>query len=468
MTEPVLSNGTFAGYRLVRKLAVGSRANVYLGAGSSGTVALKIFDSALDRDSVDSEIEALGRLESPHFVRLLDLASTGDDTPSLVLERIRGGSVATLLRERNTIERGEVVTLLAPLARLVTELQLAGVAHGNLGAASIHLGERGAPVLLGLGHATLFGAGAPPAALDHEPAAAADRSALGALALHLLERVRDAQQDARGMEFAQWIRAAPPVFEFPSALEERLFDWAEAMPIAFPHGASLGKADAAVTVPARLGPAAATAAAALPEPRESEPAPVSRGWLAAELLENPFAELRRRATRLAHGVRRRYWIAAAGIVVALVLALSLLPAGGAPPVQRAAMRTSTPTPARTAVDLPDDPLLALPLLLKARASCFRDLSVLCLDDVDEASSAAFSTDAAAIQQIQQGGEITSSETENGETASLVERLGDSALLSLGAEHNPASVLMIRSGAGWRIRDFLTGKQATNSSPAPSG
>jgi eukaryotic-like serine/threonine-protein kinase len=466
MTEPVHSDGTFAGYRLVRKLAIGSRASVYLGAGSTGTVALKIFDSALDRDSVGREIEALGRLESPHLVRLLDLASTGDETPSLVMERIRGGSVATLLRERNTLERGEVVTLLAPLARLVTELQLAGVAHGNLSAASIHLGDSGAPILLGLGHATLFAAGAPPAALDHEPAAAADRAALGTLALRLLERVRDAEQDARATGFAQWIQAAPGMFEFPAALEERLFDWAEAMPIAFAHRASLRQVDAALTVPARVGPAADPATP--PEQHEPEPAAVSHGWFSAELLENPLAELRRRATRLVHGVRRRYWIAAGGIVVALVLALSLLPPGDSPPAQRAAVRTSTPTPSRTTADLPDDPLLALPLLLKARATCFHDLSVLCLDDVDEASSSAFSGDAAAIQRVQQGGEVTASGTESGDTASLVERLGDSALLSLGAEHNPASVLMIRSEAGWRIRDFLTGKQATHSSPAPSG
>jgi len=53
---------------------------------------------------------------------------------------------------------------------------------------------------------------------------------------------------------------------------------------------------------------------------------------------------------------------------------------------------------------------------------------------------------------------------------LTEQLGDAALLDLDGppEHGkPASVLMIRSEAGWRIRGYLSGVPATGS-PDSSG
>jgi eukaryotic-like serine/threonine-protein kinase len=460
MAHPVLSDGTFAGYRLLRTLGVGSRSDVYLAAGSSGSVALKVFADGVDHDSVGIELEALGRLDSPHLVRLRDLTDSGNEFPALVLERVRRGSVAALLRDRDSLERGEVVTLLAPLARLVTELQLAGVAHGKIGAASVHLGDGGEPVLIGLGHATLFAAAAFPAALDAEPSAAADRDALAAFAVALLGRVRDAGRDPRAAELTQWIGAAPAVFEFPAALEERLFDWAEAMPIAFSRGG-----EAAPVVPGRIGVPGVVEAR--PEPQLSSPARVERvrpHWLPNELLENPFGELRRRAGDLARGVRRPYWIVAALVGVGLVLALALIPAGNSSPT-RVPPGTVAPRPLPTPSALPNDPLLALPLLLKSRETCFRNLSVLCLDDIDEASSAAFAADASAIQQIQEGGEIPKSVHIQAPSIALIERLGDSALFSLGSPStgesgSPASVLMIRSESGWRIRDFLTGAQAT--------
>ena len=111
--------------------------------------------------------------------------------------------------------------------------------------------------------------------------------------------------------------------------------------------------------------------------------------------------------------------------------------------------------------LSDDPVAALGALLAERERCLRDLSVLCLDGVLQGGSAAMERDAAIVRSIQGGGETPpEAEIAAGELA-LVERLGDSALVSLGTagpdppgQSKPASALVMRGEAGWRIRDYL--------------
>jgi hypothetical protein len=450
-------DGTLAGYRLVRKLAIGSRADVYLGVGTTGTVALKVFAPTTSRESVGVELDALGRLESPHLVRLLDVSSASGDLPILVLERVRQGSVSALMTRRDSLEAGEAATVLAPIATLVGELHGAGVAHTKLGTASVHLGSKGEPVLLGLGHCELFAAGGSMAAIDKEPGAVLDRDALAAMALGVLAGVRAGSP--RVLELQGWIESTPRAYEFPGELAERLFACAAPLPVAIS-----GDRQLAPPVPARLAPAELASAPAHP----LIPVPASISEL---LLENPLQLLKKRAIGFARGVRPRFWVTAAAVAVGLILAVALIPSGGANPAGHAADSEAPLEPSRpptlppTATPLPDDPLLASKVLLRARETCIRDLSILCLDNVDEASSAAFASDAALIQQIQGGGELPKSAIAGGGQLTLTERLGDTALIGLGQDGSDASILAIRTRAGWRIRDYLSGTQATAS---PSG
>jgi hypothetical protein len=375
----------------------------------------------------------------------LDVSGDSDDHPVLVLERVQQGSIAALLAQRAALECGEAVTILAPIAALVGELHGAGVAHGRLGVSSIHLGSQGEPVLLGLGHCELFPAGGSMAAIDTDPAAASDRDALAALALGVLSSVRAAAP--RVLELTRWIEGAPRAYEFPSELAERLFACAEPLPVVVAEtrpGAS--------AVPARLAPPA----------REPVLAPVTL----PELLENPLQVVKNRAMGFVRGVRPRFWIAAAGVAIGLILAIALIPSAGAPkanPVSRSRALAGSPapsTPAPSATPLPDDPLLASKILLGTRSTCIRDLSILCLDNVDEASSAAFASDAALIQQVQSGGEVPSDAISHDGQLTLTERLGDTALIGLGQDGSTASILAIKTRTGWRIRDYLSGAQAT--------
>jgi hypothetical protein len=462
MTAAPLPDGSLAGYRLVRKIGFGSRSDVYLGVGSTGTVALKVFRSDATSESVGAELDALGRVDSPHLVRLLDISNGSEGPPVLILERVELGSVATLLAAREVIECGEAVTLLAPLAALIRELHDAGVAHGRIGAPSVHLGTEGQPILLGLGHCELFAAGGTMAAIDAEPAAGTDRDALAAFALTVLERVRNIPGDNRARDLEGWIESAPRAYEFPGELAERLFACAEALPVAMP-----GERSPVHAVPARIVAAEQTArivSSPIPSAPEQRPSWLP-DWAANLLVENPTTMAKKRFLHFAKGVRPRFWIVAGGVTVALILAIALIPSGG-PAATRAAqpatvVTRSTPLPSAT--PLPEDPLLAAKALLARRKTCFRDLSILCLDDVDEASSGAFSSDAALIQKVESGGEIPQSVDDVGATPTLTERLGDTALIGLGAQSQPSSILVIRTKAGWRIRDILSGAQA---SPAP--
>jgi hypothetical protein len=100
----------------------------------------------------------------------------------------------------------------------------------------------------------------------------------------------------------------------------------------------------------------------------------------------------------------------------------------------------------------DDPLGALPALLERRSDCFRDLSEECLADVDEHGSSALADDRAALEAL-----LSHAEQPvllDAADAELVQRLGDSALIALAPGTEPASLLLLKGEAGWRVRDYL--------------
>ncbi|MFW8745955.1 hypothetical protein, partial [Mesorhizobium japonicum] len=111
----------------------------------------------------------------------------------------------------------------------------------------------------------------------------------------------------------------------------------------------------------------------------------------------------------------------------------------------------------------DDPAAAATVLLRRREACRRELSVLCLDGVDQDGSAAADLDRAALRSAQDGGELVADLVPAATDASprLGERLGDSALVTLTGG---ASMLLVREGDGWRIRDLLGAPSSAGRTP----
>jgi serine/threonine protein kinase len=518
---------TLAGFRLVRRLGTGTRAEVFLGVAvddSSGlprTAALKVFRPDLPREDAGRELESLGRASLPHVVRLLDVSLGPSGLPLLILDRIGRGSLAALLAERQSIEAGEAVTILAPLCTTLTDLHRLGVVHSAVSAASVHFGLSGEPILIGFGRSIVLQPDLSLAALDSVAPVIVERDRLAALATGVLSRVRDGHGLSALRDLQGWLAdsAGGRRFEFAVELGERLFGIADSIPIAFAgvDGARRlvpGRLDAAsvpVPVPVAVGvPVSVGVAVPVPIP---VPVPVANagsemdaamrrrpraagsansaevfhaesgrhrgtarvsGTLVRVLAVGPgeiLGSARQRALDLVHGVRARFWVASGAVVVALIAAIALVPeseaaSGAAPtsagPSSAGASATATASSSSSSPDpranpaLSIDPLAALTGLLVARAECFRQLSVLCLDAVDEPLSDAHSADAAAILAVRAGGEVPADAALLAPSPTLIERLGDSVLVALGPESTPASVLVIRTEAGWRIHSFQGG------------
>jgi hypothetical protein len=115
----------------------------------------------------------------------------------------------------------------------------------------------------------------------------------------------------------------------------------------------------------------------------------------------------------------------------------------------------------------EDPDVAAPALLRLRADCLRRRDTACLDGADQPGSAADDADRSRIAAAGGGGR-DDGEAHLTDALGPARRLGDTALIELrptddgGAaaggpsspERRPASLLVVRGEAGWRIRDLM--------------
>jgi len=297
-----------------------------------------------------------------------------------------------------------------------------------------------------------------------------DRDAVRALTADLLRRVTGSRSHA-AHSLADAVDQAPAsrlLSDLRVGLEEL------AAPLHLERG------DPLVT-PASAPPGPQQATRLMPVVREAE-VPMTPRIPAAR---DPERHRWRAAVRTgAHGLRaymdalpagrRRLVVGAGAAVTAAALLLALprppaaepatsSPASGpgvwtarAEPTDRSDL--SEPSTGSVAADAAiggDDPLAAAVALLERRQTCFAELSLLCLEEVDQQGSAALLADRTVMEALRAGEEadVTASD---GSDPRLAERWGDSALVEVGPETAPAPLLLMRSEAGWRIRDWIAG------------
>ncbi len=460
-----------AGYRVLRSLALDDDAQVLLGFRDvdgdrmTTTVALKVHPATAElwRRTV-GVVEALERAGGEHVVQLLDLDADGEFI-HLVFERLTHGSLAELLTLRESLDAGEVVTIVAPLVEAVMRMHCAGAAHGALTARRVMFREDGAPVLIGFGSSTVFTPGAPEVVLERQAGVGADRRAVRELASRLLGRVGGSR--ARAARALADALEACPEDALLDMLMSRLFELAAAAPVRFvPDGTVAVSANSrmvAIGAPIVEVPALPNAwkQRVLDAVDASPAAPVAtvvarvwRGW-------SP----RRRRVVLGVGAGAIAWavlvaVAPAPIVRSATAAPTPSPSTFAPRV------SAPPTPAGIDPLVADDPRGAAIALVMARERCLRSLSVLCLDGVEQQDSGALRDDRELIRAAQRGGELSDPLVSDPSTLDpeLVERRGASALVRLRPagsasgsptpQRDPASLLLVKGEAGWRIRDVI--------------
>jgi serine/threonine protein kinase len=88
----------------------------------------------------------LSRLRHPHVARLLEFRET-DTGWILVSQHLAAGSLAALLTRRAPLTRGELVTLLAPIASALSYLHDSGLNHGSLTLDNVLFDADGRPIL---------------------------------------------------------------------------------------------------------------------------------------------------------------------------------------------------------------------------------------------------------------------------------------------------------------------------------
>ena len=511
---------SIGGFEVVRRLGSGPRADVFLGrnqtptaSGPDQVVAIKVYRSSTPDSEIQHEIRALSRSASDHLVRLIDVATTPDGTPALILGPVGVRKLSELVVMSRRLTAGEVVTATAPIVDAIAGLHRAGVSHGAVHASNVMFDQRGAPVLVGFGSARVIEPARP--RTEDQPLVSASESvrdvATDLADLAVVIRCVCAASDADSTRVRAHLDRLPFASD-PAAwcaqLEDALHDLAPGEPVRFDggrvpsqevlaHGARAIKVSAHEAQP-KPGEEASDAAESLGERRAAlieMRAGRTPAWIlalglpdtAVALLQTPVRGLVSALGSGLRNVRRPFWVVAGSTMAILVASLVLIPQNTTSSA-RAGEETGSASraiaPSRSDLVEPepiaplaepgssigedsspeekasvriagDDPVAALEALLVGRSRCFDQRSILCLDAVDQPGSAAWEMDSTIITRGALGKHSPTPLARAG-GITLSQRLGDSAILTAtdAETGTEATVLVMRGETGWRIRDII--------------
>jgi hypothetical protein len=124
-------------------------------------VAIKIIDAAGDPARTDgdhgAELARLRGVEHPHVVRLIEDITLPGGRLALVLDEVRGGTLARVVQARGQLTPAETVTVLTALARTLADLHRLGVIHADLSPGNVLFQLDGRPMLADLGLSRVAG-----------------------------------------------------------------------------------------------------------------------------------------------------------------------------------------------------------------------------------------------------------------------------------------------------------------------
>jgi tRNA A-37 threonylcarbamoyl transferase component Bud32 len=128
----------------------GAMGEVYKGweVDSKRQVALKFLSPAMigDPTSIErffAEAEVVGRLESPHIVKVLDRGVADGGSPFLVMEYLEGRDLARILREQKRLGTARALELVSQVAQALAAAEEGGIVHRDLKPQNLFFSEAG-------------------------------------------------------------------------------------------------------------------------------------------------------------------------------------------------------------------------------------------------------------------------------------------------------------------------------------
>ena len=481
-----MTNEWIGPYRVLSRALVGEAERLTGEAPDGRRVVLRRRGSP-SGDRPAAEAVALALADHPHVATPVDVLTDDAGRVVTVTDDLGGDLLGSWLDARGRPEPGEVVTLVVPIVTAVQHLVRRGVPVAEVAVDDVEIDARGAPMVTSVVVAAAPEPG-PRTGADLVPGlevgddAGADLLSRGltaamAFARSLVERADVGASPAND---------AAPLLDGSSfdTLVESVFDLAEAVPLSSLDGVAAGAASGFSFDAADGG-----------RPPEHEPGDApAPAWTAvlpeSEVVDRLVAavsRVRRGSVRAAwRSVRRRYRVlGAVGLLLPVTLvAGTAVPGPAASPGHDVASSPATDAPAAVPATPPgaarssdgadswsgvtddsaaddeasasatdavhgDDPVEAARVLLRARLSCLREPTPSCLEAVDQPGSPLAQRDAVLLDDPGQA-TSPSSAIEITEESS---RLGGTVLLSAtGPDGRPASVLVMRTEAGWRLRD----------------
>jgi hypothetical protein len=409
--------------------------------------------TATDAVSFGRRAAALLAVRSAHLPGVLDVTVLGE-LRELELEPVRGPTLAGLLAQRRRLSPGEATTIVIGVARAVAALHDAGYCGVELSGDTVRFDDAGTPVVLGLDaldELVVTGAQGP---ADDWRAVAALADRLGLVAHGRAAGALGPAQVGLGLALATLTAGESP--QNLDRLEAALFELADPAPVRLDGARAAEPERPASPLPERRHTAAhrRPSTSALVEAFDAGP---------AALLAGPLGAARSRAGALLGRVRGRgrvLLVAVIGGVTLSVAAVLLMPSqagGGAHRAVTSPTASASPSagvdssasPAPLATDAVgtltgDDPVAAASELLARRDACFPltgPAQQACLAGVGDGPASDLTEPARPLAGL---------------APSLLERTGDSALVALtpkAAGTAPASALLMRTEAGWRLRQL---------------
>lgn len=133
-------------YRLKQRMGSGASGVIYEAVRLSDNlpVAIKLLRAAAAHDAVASdrlrrEAEALGLAWHPHVVELIDHGHLPDGTTYLVMELLRGESLASRLKTQKTLTSAQLLPIVIQVGEALSAVHAAGVVHRDLKPSNIFL-----------------------------------------------------------------------------------------------------------------------------------------------------------------------------------------------------------------------------------------------------------------------------------------------------------------------------------------